>query len=159
MKNVKIPPLKILEFLHSVIWQKKLSSFVATYFHFLSLLVPITHYMHVATIWERVRSPTICKQVQTRFFFPPKNDMRTRKVLLLDCTAAPRKKSFLSDLVWICATSLFNEPCPRQMWQSQLAPMAKNMTFLESSDSISKMEKRGTFTHVLQTSIVLTIVF
>ena len=37
--------------------------------------------------------------------------------------------------------------------------MAKNMTFLESSDSISKMEKRGTFTHVLHSSIVLTIVF
>jgi hypothetical protein len=37
--------------------------------------------------------------------------------------------------------------------------MAKNMTFLESSDSISKMEKRGTFTQFLQTAIVLTIVF
>ena len=28
-------------------------------------------YIHVAMIWEQARSPTICKQVQTRFFSPP----------------------------------------------------------------------------------------
>lgn len=54
--------MELLEFLHSVIWQKRLSSFVAAYFHFLSLFVPILHYMHVAIIWEPERCPTICKQ-------------------------------------------------------------------------------------------------
>ena len=139
MKNVKIPLLKILEFLHSVIWQKKLSSFVEVYFHFLSLLVPITHYMHVAIIWERVRSPTICKQVQTRFFFSLQN-LRTSKVQLHCYTGEKLSCLVLSESM---LHHSLNASWPRQMSQLPLAPMAKNMTLLGNSEVISKQEKRG----------------
>ena len=46
-----------------MIWQKKKPKFFCSnIFPFLTFLVPILNYMHVAIIWEPERCPTICKQ-------------------------------------------------------------------------------------------------